>query len=100
MRKNGIVCDGAWHGVCYKQQAKDHFPVLQSTDLDECLLGPDALEIDDPDRFKCARDGDHLMCPFQCDHCHFYNIQNRRPGAKVQDDVFLICIRRANLDAF
>jgi hypothetical protein len=40
------------------------------------------------------------MCPFQCDHCHFYNIQQRRPGSKVQDEVLLMCIRRANLDAF
>lgn len=93
------MCDQAWHGSCYRQSEKDPFPVLQVTDLDECLLGSDALEEEDPDRFKCARDGDHLMCPFQCDKCHFYNIQKRRPGVRAQDDVLLMCIRRANLDA-
>jgi hypothetical protein len=58
------------------------------------------LEDDDPMHFKCARDGDHLMCPFQCDHCHFYNLQGWRPGIKPQDEVLLMCIRQANLDAF
>ena len=99
-RTNGVACDGAWHGTCYKQSTKDPFPVLQSCDLEESLLGPEEMEEDDPSRFKCARDGDHLMCPFQCDSCHFFNIQRRRPGAKAQDEVLMMCIRRANLDAF
>jgi hypothetical protein len=75
--------------------------VLQAADLDDCFLGPDSLEEDDPDHFRCGRDGDHLMCPFQCDDCFlFYNIQHHRPGAKVQDKVLMMCIHRANLDAF
>jgi hypothetical protein len=74
-RENGVACDGAWHGKCYKQSEHDPFLVLQSCDLEESLLGPEELEEDDPNRFKCARDGDHLMCPFQCIVCHFYNIQ-------------------------
>ena len=74
--------------------------MLQVADLDESLLDTSELEEDDPDRFKYARDGDHMMCPFQCDTCHFYNIQGRRPGTKTQDDVLMMCIRRANLDAF
>lgn len=69
------MCKAAWHGSCYKQDANDRFLVLQSWDLDETLLGPDELEDDDPLRFKCARDGDHLMCRFQCNECHFFNIQ-------------------------
>jgi hypothetical protein len=73
--------------------------VLQACDLEESLLGPDELEEDDPNRFKAARDGDHLMCPFQCDDCHFLNIQKRRSGARPQDSVLLMCIRCANLDA-
>lgn len=100
MRSGGPICRGAWHGSCYKQDPNDTFPVLQAFDLDETLLGPDELEDEDPLRFKCARDGDHLMCPFQCDACHFYNIQKRVPGARPQDAVLLMCIRRANLDAF
>ena len=49
------------------------------------------LASDDPERFKLARDGDHLMCPFQCDDCHFQNLNT--------DGVLLLCIRRTNLDA-
>ena len=94
------VCNGAWHGQCYTQHANNQFPVLQVHDLEESLMGPDALEEDDPMCFRCVHIGDHLMCPFQCDQCHFYNLQRQRPGAKPQDEVLLMCIRHANLDAF
>ena len=51
-------------------------------------------------RFKEARDGDHLMTPFQCDLCHFENCKRRHPiPNNTQDEVALLCIRRANLDA-
>jgi hypothetical protein len=33
-----------------------------------------------------------LMCPFQCNSCHFFNIQHCRPGDEVQDNVLLMCI--------
>ena len=54
----------------------------------------------DEERFITARDGDHLMVMFQCDVCHFRNIQSRDPNQAVaQDRILLSCIRRANLDA-
>jgi hypothetical protein len=41
------------------------------------------------------------MCAFQCDLCHFRNIQKRDPGREDPADIFLLTmIRRANLDAF
>jgi hypothetical protein len=40
-----------------------------------------------------------LLCPFQCDLCHFQNIQRRLPGSDPRDEFFEVCIRRANLDA-
>jgi hypothetical protein len=83
----------------YAQDPEDRFPVLQSSDLDDAVLGTDQLENDDPDRFRRARDGDHLMCPLQCDDCHFRNIQGRNPGDHHKDKTFMMCIRRANLDA-
>jgi len=40
------------------------------------------------------------MCQFQCDLCHFRNIQRRDPVVgNVKDSLSLRCIRRANLDA-
>jgi hypothetical protein len=68
-RANSLTCNGAWHGACYKQDPKDPFMVLRAWDLEDSIMGPEELEEDDPDRFKCARNGDHLMCPFKCDLC-------------------------------
>ena len=48
----------------------------------------------------CARDGDHLLVPFQCDLCHFRNLTNRDPGQSVEYVRLIVAIRRANLDIF
>ena len=54
----------------------------------------------DDNRFLSARDGDHLMVMFQCDLCHFRNIQQRDPNRRnASDAILLSCIRRATLDA-
>ena len=50
-------------------------------------------------RFEDARNGDHFMCPFQCDLCHFRNIQKRDPVSDTTDALLKVFIRRANLDA-
>jgi hypothetical protein len=48
-----------------------------------------------------GRNGDNLVCPFQCDLCHFQNIKKRDPFSSDLRDLRLLCgIRRANLDAF
>ena len=48
-----------------------------------------------------ARPGDHLMTAFQCDLCHFRNLQKRSPCPERDTDRWLLmCIRRASLDAF
>jgi hypothetical protein len=48
-----------------------------------------------------GRNGDNLVCPFQCDFCHFRNIKKRDPFASDLKDLSLLCgVRRANLDAF
>ena len=63
-------------------------------------MEPDDLVDEDPHRHQEARDGDHLMCPFQCDACHFVNIHGTLPVPRnPQDDLCLAAIRRANLDA-
>jgi hypothetical protein len=58
---------------------------------------------EDKPRFLGARVGDHVVCPFQCELCHFINMEGRSPmkGTGVSDDAETIAlIRRANLDAF
>lgn len=48
-----------------------------------------------------ARDGDHLITPFQCDYCLFVMLTSRAPlQLNRQDALLQCCIRRANLDAF
>ena len=87
----------AWHGNCYRQHPHDKFPILSVTDLDD-----EVFEDEDEDKncFKTARDGDHLICRFQCHQCHFNNIQGQDPGSNPSDTMLLLCIRHANLDVF
>jgi hypothetical protein len=94
-------CRNAWHGACFKPDRGDTFPVLQVRDLDVSLVNESALEDDNPNRFKEAREGDYLMTPFQCPECHFFNIKRRLPvdGNHV-DNLPLVCIQRAILDSF
>ena len=55
----------------------------------------------DKARFKQARNGDHLMVPFQCDACHHVNLTGRWPNPLMAKDQRLLWfIRRAHLDAF
>ena len=59
-----------------------------------------ALLTRDAGRFLKARPGNHFMCQFQCDLCHFWSIQRRDlVVGNVKDSLSLRCIRRANLDA-
>jgi hypothetical protein len=43
-------------------------------------------------------DGSHLCIPFQCKLCWYCNLEGRDP-LPGQDDVYLTCIRQANIDA-
>jgi len=45
-----------------------------------------------------AVEGAHLCIPFQCEVCWFQNLEGWDPRGE-SDDVYLACIRRANLDA-
>jgi hypothetical protein len=89
-------CRKTWCGVCFDVPVSSPFPIRRPVDdegFDQTIEG-------DEDRFKCARNGDHLLCPFQCDLCHFRNIQRRDPvPGLTKDKLLLQCIRRASLDA-
>jgi len=59
------------------------------------------LDSGEEKRFTEARDGDSLVTPFQCDHCHFVNVMGREPVEGLASDLRVLkCIRRVNLDAF
>jgi hypothetical protein len=70
---------------------------MRNKDID----GQDLMAPGDAKRFKAARNGDHFMCPFMCDLCHFRRLKWRDPdSSEASDELTLLCIRRANLDAF
>lgn len=51
--------------------------------------------------FLSARDGDDLLCPFECDFCGFERLTKRRAETlQTSDTPLMTCIRRAKLDAF
>jgi hypothetical protein len=95
------ICLRGWHGSCYAQHERDRFPLLAAKDLDDCLVEESEMDDDDPLRFKEARDGDHLICTFQCDWCQFQNLkqQNVREGS-VYNKLTMLCLRRSILDSF
>jgi hypothetical protein len=92
-------CQGAWHKSCYRQKEADRFPIQSTRGQEEVDLEEEDGVAKEGDHFRVWRDGDHLLCPFQCDLCHFQNIQRRLPGSDPRDEFFGVCIRRANLDA-
>ncbi len=62
--------------------------------------GFDWRPAEDLTRYREARNGDHLLTPFQCNLCCFWNLQKRDPILLLaRDDLLLCCIHRANLDA-
>lgn len=82
-----------WCSTCYTRPALVTFH--QALPQDEAGFHWAAAK--DKDRHLHARDGDHLVTPFQCDLCVFRNLQGENPGP--HDDMVMACIRQANLDA-
>ncbi len=55
----------------------------------------------DKDKYMYARNGDHLMCHFECDLCIFRKLRGEDPNERrMEDRLLLESIRRVNLDAF
>jgi hypothetical protein len=104
------VCRSAWCGSCYTSRPEGDFYVKTlPSDEDENNTGEDANRLQPswgsktqaPTDFKVARNGDHLLVPFECDLCVFRKLKRRVPNdADTADTLLLACIRQANLDAF
>jgi hypothetical protein len=94
-------CKGGWHPKCYREHPGDPFPRMTlGEDADDDLYSTKAEQEKRKDRHRVARSGDCLMCSFQCDSCHFQNIQGRSPTPTEESGPLMVAIRRANLDAF
>jgi hypothetical protein len=84
---------------CFQPLKGGRFPVRFPKDEEGNLL------VNEKSRniFGVARPGDHPFCPFQCELCHFQNLQGRSSmegAGKLGDMEILKCLRRVNLDAF
>ena len=91
-----MPCRQAWCGPCYGATDGGEFPIAIPVDEE----GVEIEDHKDRGRYLAARNGDHLITPFQCDLCHFRNMTDRDPQELLpMDNRLLKCIRRANLDA-
>jgi hypothetical protein len=63
--------------------------------------GLDASSDDDRNRFICGRIGDNLATPFQCELCHYRNVNGRNPSiGDPQAQRFNMLCRNASINAF
>jgi hypothetical protein len=86
-----------WCAKCYTSDPEVTFHINRPVD-DEGVVWKRRKEVD---RFTVARNGDHVVCPFQCDLCIFRLLKKRDPDpSSASDRLLLACIRRASLDAF
>ena len=97
-RKQSQACLAVWCGKCFVPYPSDTFPIQKTQDKEEHLETEEQLQ----HRFRCGRNGDHLMgIPFECDLCHFRNLNGFDPSPRNPKDQYtLLVIRRALLDAF
>ena len=106
-------CRQAWHAQCYEILENDPFPsaLRPKSQTKEGEIEFENAEGSEPEaeavatppsrNYVVVRKGDHLMCPFQCDLCHFRNIKGCDPLPTLLGDIRLqIAIRRAILDSF
>ncbi len=96
--RGGYICSRVWCGECYTPHPLDRFPIIAPRDES----GFEWLQNDkDALRFCQARNGDHLITPFQCDWCLFRLLTHRIPQDSNRQDQFMMSVlRRCNLDAF
>lgn len=95
MRGGWPACNGYWCHGCYKFDDLNYFPIRRPKDEDGYVV----VVPKDRDRFMFGRAGDHYVTTFQCDVCHFRNINGRSPRTDGPDLLLMKFIRRASLDA-
>jgi hypothetical protein len=98
--RNKTPCLHAWCSPCpcYTLPDSNKFLIILPTGRSGDVPTLTPVEYN---RYCCARPGDNLITPFQCDTCHFINIYHCEPISTFAADLqALKCIRRSNLDAF
>eukprot|EP00984_Skeletonema_dohrnii_P009297 scaffold3548_cov79-Skeletonema_dohrnii-CCMP3373.AAC.4 len=93
--RNGFpACQSAWHPGCYTCLGKGKFPMMDLRDEAGNIWHTQENRVK---RLDEAVKGAHLVIPFQCETCWIRLLEKRE--MKTGDEVYQMCIRRANLDA-
>jgi hypothetical protein len=90
------ACRNAWHAECYMFQGKQ--PTFPTVAMEDKLGNPWHREEERQRRLNQGVDGAHMCIPFQCETCWMRNLERRDPVVG-DDDVYVACLKRANLDA-
>ena len=103
-------CQGSSCGQCFSLEGKTSFPIKREeykTNENTNSRDVQRLELAWKEKhqkrndFLQARNGDHLLIPYECPLCVFRILKGRSPMAGSQSDCLLTdCIQRAILDAF
>jgi hypothetical protein len=89
------ACQNVWHAECYECLAPGQFPMKKVVDEEgNVWYKQGQME----DRINHGVRGSHASIMFQCESCWMINLEGRLPEPGL-DDLYVACIRRANLDA-
>ena len=92
-----------WCAKCYTSNDYIRFHVRSKPGFDEeeDRVKSAWTAVSFPNEYLVARDGDHLITPFECDLCVFVKLKGRYPVSQSEPDKKLAsCIRRVILDSF
>ncbi len=89
------ACRKAWHAECYACLGQGKFPVMKIQDEEGNMWYKHERRVK---RINHGVRGAHTSISFQCESCWIVNLEDR-PPAEGLDDVFMMMICRANLDA-
>lgn len=84
-----------WHANCYECLGKGTFPMRMHQDAQG---NPWFKQQQKEDEINQGVRGAHASMSFQCERCWFINLEGRLPDPRL-DEMYLMLIRRANLDA-
>ena len=105
-------CHSAWCGSYYTSEGQHLFYVssLQTQNQERTeeeeerrmsISGKWKQKEVNPLDLHQARNGDHAICPFECDLCIFRKLRGKSSRCELPNDkLYMVMIRRMNLDAF
>jgi hypothetical protein len=88
-------CRSMWHATCYTYHGETRFPMPGIVDEERNLWHK---EEERQQQMMEGVESSQFCIPFQCKLCWYRNIKGRDP-TPGKDNIYVTCIRQANLDA-